>query len=91
MQVGGVRRVGGSGIEDHREELLGGVGGTRPEVVPSHDPLRLGEDLLRGEPGAEFGLDVGHHDVVETQHREVQLGEDQVLVVTWVADQGDLL
>ncbi|GGM97505.1 hypothetical protein GCM10009721_25600 [Terrabacter tumescens] len=62
-----------------------------PLVVPAHDPLGLGEDLLDGEDGAEVGLDVGDDPVVEAEHREVQLADDEVLVVAGVADEGDVL
>jgi hypothetical protein len=62
-----------------------------PLVVPAHHPLGLGEDLLGGVAGSQVGLDVGRHPVVEAHHRQVELGDDQVLVVAWVPHRGDAL
>jgi hypothetical protein len=73
--------------DGRRQELVQ----DEPLVVPAHHPPGLHEDLLWGVAGAEVDLDVSHHPVVEAQEGQLELGDDQVLVVARIADQGDVL
>jgi hypothetical protein len=58
-----------------------------PLVVPADYPLGLGEDLVEGVAGAELRFDIGNYPVVEADQREVELGDDDVLVIAGIAQE----
>jgi len=55
--------------------------------VPPDHPLSLGEDLLRQAAHSKIDTNIADHSVVEPQERQVQLGDDEILVVAGVAGQ----
>src|SRR5215211_8099821 len=57
-----------------------------PLVMPAYQALRLGEHLA-GMREPEVALHMIHHHVVEPEHRHVQLRDDQVLVITRIAEK----
>src|SRR5215211_6955710 len=57
-----------------------------PLVIPAYQALRLGEHLA-GMREPEVALHVIHHGVVEPEHRHVQLRDDQVLVISRIAEK----
>ena len=80
-------------VEDLRDDPLLGqpldpVVEHDPLVVPGRNPPRLGEDVRRRVgPARQHVAD----RIVELEHREMGLGDEQVLVVPVVADQGEAL
>ena len=89
-QVGHRPARGRVGLEDvvhHRRARDAGqeVLDHHPLVVPRDQPPRLLEQRRTGHPRVR--LDPIDHPVVELDHRQVQLGDDDVLVVARVADQ----
>jgi hypothetical protein len=78
---------GRPGGEVREDVLHGGRVDQRREEVIDHDPLVVPAHQVAN--GREVG--VGHRSddgVVEAQHRGLQLGDDAVLVVAGVADEG---
>jgi hypothetical protein len=69
----------------HRQELVEDY----PLIVPAGQPLGLDEDRA-GTRGATGQLFV-YYRVVELQERQMELGDDQVLVVAGIADVRDVL
>lgn len=72
-------------VDDARKEVVR----DRPLVMPADPALRLLEQVVTGEPGLRE--DLLHHSIVEPQKRGVQLGDDEVLVVARIADDGPAL
>jgi len=87
-----LRTVGQHAVDDRLadrldEELVH----DEPLVMPAHDALGLGEDLLARVTGVELGLEVGDDSVVKAQDGEVQLRDDEVLVVARTARERGVL